>query len=103
MKKKNCWEAKKCGREPGGKNADKEGVCKSALPGLYDGVNNGKNQGRFCWAVAGNICLAEVTGTYSKFIKCVSCDFFKKVHDEEGTDFIHKPSDIKKEKPRSVK
>ena len=95
MNKMNCWEVKKCGREPSGEKGDELGVCKAAISGQYNGVNNGEHQGRFCWAVAGNLCSEKEAGTYAKFIKCVSCDYFKQVQDEEVIDFIHKPIGIK--------
>ena len=30
----NCWEVKKCGREPGGKSVATLGVCPAASEGL---------------------------------------------------------------------
>ena len=55
MKPKNCWEIMKCGREPNGKN-EHLGVCPAAVPGEFDGMNNGKYGGRFCWNLAGSFC-----------------------------------------------
>ncbi len=37
----NCWEALKCGREPGGEKADAEGICPASTDGAADGVNSG--------------------------------------------------------------
>jgi|GEM_PF-3605540 len=31
---KHCWEIEDCGREPGGKNADKLGICSAAVYAL---------------------------------------------------------------------
>ncbi len=52
-KKPNCWEYKKCGREPDGKNVDELGVCPAAADTSFDQINSGTCGGRFCWAVAG--------------------------------------------------
>ena len=60
MKRKNCWEEMKCGRESGGKNADELGVCPAAIDKEFEGVNKGEKAGRFCWAVGGTFCKGEV-------------------------------------------
>jgi hypothetical protein len=63
----NCWEFKKCGREPGGINVKEFGVC-PVFP------NNGKN----CAMVAGTFCGGLVQGTFaSKLVNCMKCEFFK--------------------------
>jgi hypothetical protein len=56
MPKKNCWEVKQCGREPGGSKTADMGVCPAAADSSSDGVNGGKNGGRICWALAGTFC-----------------------------------------------
>lgn len=82
--KKNCWEVLKCGREEGGKNAELMGVCPSYTSSEFDGVNNGKNGGRFCWAIAGTLCTGKVAGTFAKKLEnCIECNFFKEVFSEE--------------------
>jgi hypothetical protein len=87
MEKKNCWEVKKCGREPGGAKVKELGVCPAAIEGRVNGINCGKNAGRCCWAVAGTFCEGEVTGSLaSQITSCVNCDFFKTVVVEEGED-----------------
>ena len=53
MKRQNCWEYMKCGRQPGGDKVVDLGVCPAAEDNSYDGLNRGKNAGRFCWAGAG--------------------------------------------------
>jgi len=84
----NCWEFKKCKREPGGANADELGVCPAAVESEKDGVNNGKNAGRICWAVTGTLCKGEIQGTFArKVTDCVNCDFYKLVSKEEGKKF----------------
>lgn len=87
-KKINCWEFKKCGREPGGKNVVKMGICPAATENSLEGIHGGKNAGRVCWLVAGTYCDGEVQGTFAKKIKdCIFCDFYQKVKEEEGKDF----------------
>ena len=78
--KLNCWEFEKCGREPGGVNADELGVCPAGVEKKLDGAHGGKNAGRACWVVAGTFCDGEIQGTYaSKETSCIHCDFFKNV------------------------
>jgi hypothetical protein len=86
--KQNCWELKDCGRTPGGSKVADLGVCPAANDRIHDGVNGGKNAGRFCWAVAGTFCGGKVQGTFAeKQGTCLTCEFFKKVKSEEGTSF----------------
>jgi len=88
--KMNCWEYKKCEREPGGKKSDELGVCPAAAATSFDGINTGKNAGRICWAVAGTFCGGEVQGAFAeKRISCIGCNFFKSVQKEEGDDNSH--------------
>ena len=83
--KQNCWEYKKCGREPRGNKAKDLGVCAATTDTSSDGLNEGKNGGRICWAVAGTFCGDKVQGTFAeKEPSCMSCDYYKKVKDEEG-------------------
>lgn len=92
MKRKNCWEIKMCGREPGGENAKELSVCPAALPHKYDGVNKGKHVGRFCWTITGTFCEGETQGTYAKKITdCLSCEVLKQVNEDEGRYFILTP------------
>lgn len=75
-----------CGREPGGVKAQKLGVCPAVADTSFDGINRGKNAGRFCWAVAGTFCGGKAQGTFAeKRESCLSCGFFNKVCTEEGT------------------
>ncbi len=88
MKKPNCWEYKKCGREPGGIKVHELGVCPSAIESGLDGTHGGKNAGRACWVVAGTFCGGKEQGTFAqKYGNCVICDFFKMVKEAEGPDF----------------
>jgi len=86
--KRNCWEAKKCGREPGGVNVHELGVCPVATEARLDGAHGGRNAGRACWVVAGTLCRGEVQGTFArKFESCERCDFYIQVRDEEFPSF----------------
>jgi hypothetical protein len=86
----NCWEIKRCGRELGGSKVKELGVCPAASDSSCDGLNNGKNAGRICWAVAGTLCSGKVQGDYAqKSVSCMTCEVFKRVKDEEGLkDFV---------------
>jgi hypothetical protein len=89
MNKLNCWEYKKCGREPEGIKVHELGVCPATTEEGLDGVHGGKNSGRACWAVAGSMCGGKVQGSFAqKYGNCVLCDFFKAVKEEENTDFV---------------
>ena len=88
----NCWEFKKCGREPGGHNSKEMGVCPAAIDTNFDGINHGENGGRVCWAVAGTLCDGEVQGLFAmKIDTCLKCDFFQKVSEEEDIDLTIRP------------
>lgn len=85
VKKINCWEYKRCGREPGGLNAEDSGICPAASHEAYDGTHGGGFAGRACWLVAGTMCDGEVQGTFAqKFKNCMACDFYLLVMKEEG-------------------
>ena len=96
--KTNCWQFKKCGREPGGNKVKELGVCPAAIEKKINGVNNGINGGRYCWAVAGTLCGGKVQGTFSlKMSNCMACDFYKMVFKEEKNDISYKtPAEILK-------
>ncbi len=85
-KRINCWEYQDCGCEPGGKNAEKYGICPASCDKTFDGINSGKCGGRFCWAVEGTFFKGKIQGDYAdKKRICENCDFFKMVIAEEGT------------------
>ena len=87
-KKVNCWEFKKCGREPGGDNVAALGVCLAALQGDADSINNGKNGGRICWAISGTFCGRAAQCTFAnEVLSCLNCKFYRKVEKEEGANF----------------
>jgi hypothetical protein len=88
MAKENCWEDRNCGREAGGLKVSEFGECPAATESSYNGYNDGKNAGRYCWRVAGTFCGGKVQGEMaSKIMNCIDCDFFKRVKKEEGLIF----------------
>ena len=88
LRKINCWEFRKCGRQPGGRKVEERGVCPAAVDFARDGTYGGRNGGRCCWTVAGTYCFGEVQGTFAKkFKNCMECDFFWLVANEEE-DFV---------------
>ncbi|MCL6591768.1 MAG: hypothetical protein K6U80_17685 [Firmicutes bacterium] len=95
--KQNCWEYKKCGREPGGANTHELGVCPAASDTRLNGIHHGKNSGRTCWIISGTYCKGEIQGTFAKkFRNCMGCDFYQLVQKEEFPDFILTPLLLKK-------
>lgn len=88
MIKLNCWEFKKCGRQPMGEKANELGVCPVAIEVKAHGINAGTNGGRSCWAIAGSLCGGKVQGSYaSKLGNCLQCDFFNEVRRQEAERF----------------
>ena|ERR1035437_2359015 len=86
----NCWEFKKCGREPGGAKAGELGVCLAATTTAVNGMHGGKNGGRTCWALAGTLCGGVVQGTFAaKCANCLKCEFFLLVRDEQGKALLN--------------
>lgn len=86
----NCWERKKCGREPGGSKSGTLGICPAATEQRLNGVHGGRNAGRACWVVAGTLCGGEVQGTFAKkFSNCEKCDFYSDVQREQFPDFTY--------------
>src|SRR5512133_3346732 len=87
--KKNCWEVKHCGRQPGGHKVHELGICPASIAREYEGLNNGQNAGRYCWAVAGTLCKGEVQGTFARKLgNCLACAFYLQVEKEEERFFI---------------
>jgi len=83
-KRFNCWEFKKCGREPGGSCIHDLGICPATTTEKLNGLHGGTNAGRACWFVVGTLCNGDIQGTYAKKYKsCIFCDFFKMVKEEE--------------------
>ncbi|GAB4277827.1 MAG: hypothetical protein Kow0092_33620 [Deferrisomatales bacterium] len=83
--KLNCWEFKRCGRQPGGTRARELGVCPAATAAGSHGINGGIQAGRICWRVAGTLCEGTLQGTWAQKIgQCARCDFHRAVREEEG-------------------
>jgi len=83
--KLNCWEFKRCGREPGGTAVGALGVCPAASAREVDGTNHGSAGGRACWAIAGTLCGGVVQGTFAqKLGSCMKCEFYRSVVKQEG-------------------
>jgi hypothetical protein len=97
MKKLNCWEFKRCDRMPGGKKAEKFGVCPVPLEKRLDTIHGGLNAGRACWVVGGSMCGGTTQGTFAqKFNNCSRCDFYDAVRNEEFPKFELAASLIKR-------
>jgi hypothetical protein len=85
MLKKNCWEFKKCGREPGGANVAASGVCPAANEAAIAETNSGKNGCRACWAINGKFSRELVPGSPpNRLGDCLQCDFLKQNENEDG-------------------
>jgi len=82
--KLNCWEFKKCGRQPGGAKEKELGTCPATMAIGFHGAHGGKAAGRACWAVAGSLCGGKIQGTYAqKLNNCWRCEFMNLVKREE--------------------
>jgi len=89
MSRMNCWEFFDCGREPNGKKARELGVCPAAAKTELDGLNDGRNGGRSCWAIAGTMCEGEVQGSYAqKLGNCLKCDFHAFVRGQQREKYV---------------
>lgn len=88
MPKLNCWEYNRCGREPGGRNVLEHGPCPAATLQELDGVNDGRNGGRACWALTSTLCHGKIQGNLAdKLTQCLECAFRQQVVLEEQVDF----------------
>ena len=98
--KLNCWEFKKCGRQPQGAKTEEMGLCPASTDTRLDEIHDGVNAGRACWSIAGTFCEGKVQGTYAeKEDNCIKCDFYKLVAEEEFGNFkmIHSLRNILQE------
>jgi len=58
-------------------------VCPAAEARDLDGLNDGLNGGRLCWARAGSFCTSATRGRFAgELPSCLSCDFFQCVRSE---------------------
>lgn len=89
MKKLNCWEFKKCGRQLDGERVLDLGICPSVIEISLDGIHEGEFGGRACWALNGTICKGDIQGNFvEKHKECEKCDFYEYVKKQEGDNFI---------------
>jgi hypothetical protein len=89
MGKQNCWELKKCGRQPGGSREKELGTCPAALEKRLEGINGGKMGGRACWGISETLCGNSVQGSYAhKLGNCMKCEFYQAVRREEARAFV---------------
>ena len=87
MAKQNCWEFKRCGRQPNGAKSAELGVCPASTKQRTSGVNGGLNGGRAYWAIAGTLCGGIVQGSFaSKVSSCLKCEFYQQVGEQEGVN-----------------
>jgi hypothetical protein len=94
MGKQNCWEFKRCGRQPNGAKAAELGVCAASTESRTTGVNGGLNGGRACWAIAGTLCGGVVQGSFAtKVSNCMKCEFYQLVRQQEGKN-LQSPNQI---------
>ena len=97
-RKINCWDFMKCGREFGGENVAEMGICPTSIDIPADGLNDGKNGGRICWAIAGTFSRGKIQGFFAKkLLSCKSCIFFNTIKREEEIEHFRliKPNDIR--------
>ena len=89
MAKLNCFEFQQCGRESSDGFFGDEDTCPTSTKQCTNGVNDGVNGGRACWAIAGSFCGGEAACTFARQVKsCLDCDFYQMVRAEEGDKFV---------------
>ncbi len=87
-KKLNCWEYFHCGRELEPEDLSFT-ICPAARDKTFDGINDGKNNGRFCWSVFGTFCKERGHGVHHEMrLTCEICEFYKLVKEEEAENFV---------------
>ena len=90
MVKLNCWEFKQCGRQPQGEKVSELGICPVTIESRANGINEGTNGGRACWAIAGSLCGGKVQGSYAaKLGGCLQCEFFNEVRRQQAARFVN--------------
>ena len=67
---------------------DESGCCPTAIEESYDGVNDGANAGRLCWAVAGTDSGSICCGFAAKLANCKACSFYQLVKEQQGPLFV---------------
>ncbi len=95
MKKLNCWEFMKCGRQIGGDKVSEYGECPVSRNFKTHGLNGGINGGRSCWAIPNTLCQGvDQQDLKSRMRNCGSCDFLHLVIKEEGAGLIRIPVEV---------
>ncbi|MFW5830008.1 MAG: two-CW domain-containing protein [Planctomycetota bacterium] len=83
----NCWEYFGCGREPGGAQAERDGVCAVATCTQADRIHFGRNGGRSCWGIDADKshCSGRLRpGQSGESQRCSACEFYALVHEQEA-------------------
>ena len=89
MQRLNCWEFERRGKESCSLNKTGCETCPAAKESRVNGVNNGINGGRACWAINETLRSEKAQGAFaSKLENCLSCGFYALVQIEEGRDFM---------------
>jgi len=89
MKKLNCWEFKRCGRQFGGEKVADLGLCPAVIEISLGGAHDGEFGGRACWVLEGTLCKGKIQGNFAeKHQECDECDFYAYVKKQEGNDFL---------------
>ncbi len=78
----NCWDYYRCDLGPGS-----DEPCSAALDETSHGMNRGLNGGRSCWEVVGVLSGAEELAPCAQQESCLTCDFLRRVKEEEGISF----------------
>lgn len=96
MKKINCWEFMRCGREPEGSNVSRLGICPVTTFVRADGFCEGTNGGRACAYLSRiydldcnasrRLSLKDVL-VDKKTHRCENCNFYEVLKNEHGEKF----------------
>ena len=89
MKKLNCWEYKKCGREGTDDILQDVTTCPASTEIYTNEINGGTKGGRTCWVIAGTFCRDEIQCEDARNLtSCTECDFYALVKKEEREKFV---------------
>jgi hypothetical protein len=88
VQKLNCWEFMDCGYARRGDKTDIGGICPVLSANEYDGINDGKSGGRYCWNVKEAFCqMGGGSLNVVLTLTCFKCDFYRYVHDQQKAQF----------------
>jgi hypothetical protein len=90
MRKLNCWEYTRCGKEHGA--VDPRACCPVSTYASAHGVNQGESAGRLCWSIPGSHCRGQEGTDDPDGVPeaCERCGFHALVLAEEGVSFQHR-------------